>query len=55
MNLLKNKVNTIYFNEFNNCAYIMIVLSGKNTSLELVKLNIGIMKKSLKISFNFNN
>ena len=43
--ILKNKVNTIYFNHFNNCTYIMIVLSNKNSSLELVKLNIEIIKK----------
>lgn len=45
---IKNKVNTIYFNEFNNCTYIMIVLSDKNASLELVKLNIEIMKKEFE-------
>ena len=43
--IIQNKVNTIYFNQFNNCTYIMIVLSNKNFSLELVKLNIEIIKK----------
>ena len=43
--IIKNKVNTIYFNQFNNCTYIMIVLSNKNCNLELVKLNIEIIKK----------
>ena len=43
--IIKNKSNTIYFNEFNKCTYIMIVLSNKNSSLELVKLNIEIIKK----------
>ena len=43
--IIKNKVNSIYFNQFNNCTYIMIVLSNKNCSLELVKLNIEIIKK----------
>ena len=50
--IIKNKSNTIYFNEFNNCTYIMIVLSNKNVSLELVKLNIEIMRKEFDSIIN---
>ena len=46
--IIKNKVNTIYFNQFNNCTYIMIVLSNKNCNLEFVKLNIEIIKKEFE-------
>lgn len=43
--VIKNKTNTIYFNEFTNSAYIMVALSNKNASIELIKLNIEIIKK----------
>lgn len=42
---IKNKVNTIYLDEFTDYSYIMVVLSNKNISLELLKLNMEIIKK----------
>ena len=42
---IKNKVNTIYFDEFTDSSYIMVALSNKNISLELLKLNMEIIKK----------
>lgn len=42
---IKNKVNTIYFDEFTDSSYIMVALSNKNISLELIKLNMEIIKK----------
>lgn len=42
---IKNLKNIIYIDEFENSTYIMAVLSNKNTSLELLKLNIEISKK----------
>lgn len=51
---IKNKVNTIYFDEFANSTYIMAVLSDKNASLELLKLNIEISKKEFENIFKKN-
>ena len=48
---IKNKVNIIYFDEFVNSTYIMVVLSDKNASLELLKLNIEISKKEFENIF----
>lgn len=42
---IKNKVNTIYLDEFTDYSYIMVVLSKKNISLQLLKLNMEIIKK----------
>ena len=42
---IKNKVNTIYFDEFSENSYIMVALSNKNISLELLKLNKELIKK----------
>jgi Ras-related GTP-binding protein A/B len=43
--LIKNIGNIIYFDDFGNSTYIMVVLSKKNVSLELLKINIEISKK----------
>lgn len=43
--IIKSKINIIYFNELNSNIYIMVVLSRKDISLELVKLNMEIVKK----------
>lgn len=45
--IIKSKINTIYFNVLNNNIYIMVVLSKKDISLELVKLNMEMVKKQL--------
>jgi Ras-related GTP-binding protein A/B len=42
---IKNKVNTIYLDEFTDSSYIMVALSNKDISLELLKLNKEIIKK----------
>ena len=44
--------NIIYVDEFENSAYIIIAFKNIKTSLELVKLNIEIFKKSFKELFD---
>lgn len=43
--IIKNKSNTILFDEFIDNAYIMVISSNKNISLELLRLNLEIIKK----------
>ena len=43
--IIKNKTNTILFNEISDYTYIMAVVSNKNISLELLKLNKEIIRK----------
>jgi len=50
--LIKNKINTIYIQDFENSTILMIVLPNSNASLELVKLNLEISKKSFKEIMN---
>ena len=50
--LIKNKVNTIYLQEFENSTCLLVVLSDKNTSLELLKINIEISKKTFSEIMN---
>lgn len=49
--IINNKTNTIYLDEFANSTYIMVVVSDKNISLELLKLNIKISKKEFEKIF----
>jgi Ras-related GTP-binding protein A/B len=49
--IINNKANTIYLDEFANSTYIMVVVSDKNISLELLKLNIKISKKEFEKIF----
>ena len=44
--LIQNVKNTIYLDEFLNNTCIMIVLSDKKISLEFLKINLQISKKS---------
>ena len=46
--LIQNVKNTIYLDEFLNNTCIMIVLSDKKISLEFLKINLQISKKSFK-------
>jgi Ras-related GTP-binding protein A/B len=46
--LIQNIKNTIYLDEFLNNTCIMIVLSDKKISLEFLKINLQISKKSFK-------
>ena len=46
--IIKNKSNIIYFDEFTNDSYIMSVVSDKNATLELLKLNIEIIRKEFE-------
>ena len=50
--LLKSLNNIVYLNEFENSTYIMVALSNKNVSLELLKINIEISKKLFKEFMN---
>ena len=43
--IIKNKSNTILLGKFIDYGYIMVVSSNKNVSLELLKLNLEIIKK----------
>ena len=43
--IIKNKSNTILFDQFIDYSYIMVVSSNKNITLELLKLNMEIIKK----------
>jgi hypothetical protein len=43
--IIKNKSNTILLGQFIDYGYIMVVSSNKNVSLELLKLNLEIIKK----------
>ena len=49
---IKTINNIIYVDEFDNSAYIIIAFKNIKTSLELVKLNIEIFKKSFKELFD---
>ena len=46
--IIKNKSNIIYFDELNRSSYIMAVLSNKSASLELLKLNLEIIRKEIE-------
>ena len=46
--LIKNKINTIYIEDFENSTSIMVILPNNNVSLELLKLNLEISKKSFR-------
>lgn len=46
--IIKNKSNIIYFDELTSTSYIMAVLSNKNASLELLKLNLEIIRKEIE-------
>ena len=48
---IKTINNIIYLTEFENSMYIIVAFSNKNTSLELVKINIEICKKTFKELF----
>lgn len=43
---IQNIANTIYFDDFANNTCFMVVLSDKNVSLEFLKINLEICKKS---------
>lgn len=43
--VINNKVNTIYLDEFTRNSYILVALSNKKISLELLKLNMKFGKK----------
>ena len=46
--LIKNKINTIYLQDFENSTSLMVILPNNNVSLELLKLNLEIAKKSFR-------
>ena len=50
--IIKNKSNTILFDEFIDNAYIMVISSNKNISLELLRLNLEIIKKKFQDVLN---
>lgn len=50
--LLKNKGNFVYLDEFENSTCIMVSFSNKSVSLELIKINIEIVKKLFKELMN---
>ena len=50
--LLKNIGNIIYYEEFEKSTYIMVVFSNNKTSLELIKINIQIIKKKFNDIIN---
>ena len=50
--LIKNKINTIYLQDFENSTCLMVILPNNNVSLELLKLNLEIAKKSFREIMN---
>ena len=50
--LIKNKSNAIYYEEFENSTYIMVILSNNKTSLELIKINIQIIRQKFNDIIN---